>query len=309
MPRVSVILAAYNAERFLAAAIESVLAQTFGDFELVVIDDGSTDSTRPIASAFAARDDRVRVISRPNTGQVVAAIDGIAASSAPLIARMDADDVCLPHRLERQVAFMDAHPEVVLLGGAYELIDEDDRLLRTMTQPTDDASLQRRCLEGTTPICQPLAMFRRDAYDRAGGYDRAFDAAEDLELWLRLGEVGRLACLPDVLLRYRQHAGSISETRQQRQLQHIAAALVDAWKRRRLPGTPHPKPAAWRSTGDADSRYRQTTRYGWWAWHSGHNDTARAYARAAIAMRPLGPEGWKLLTSGLFRHSPRARAS
>jgi hypothetical protein len=115
---------------------------------------------------------------------------------------MDADDIALPDRLAKQVAFMDAHPEVVLLGGAYELIDDKGRLLTTIRQPADDATLQSILLRGSCPICQPLAMFRRSAYEKTMGY-RAEFYAEDIDLWLQLGEVGEIACLPDVLLQYR----------------------------------------------------------------------------------------------------------
>src|SRR5258706_14041022 len=115
-PAVSVVMPVYNGERYLASAIDSILAQTFTDFELIAVDDGSTDSSLPMLKRYAERDPRVRVISRPNTGIVGALSDAIAAARAPLIARMDADDLSLPLRFERQVAYLSGHPQCVLVG-------------------------------------------------------------------------------------------------------------------------------------------------------------------------------------------------
>ncbi len=300
MPKISCILAAYNAQRYLRPAIESVLAQTFRDFELVIVDDGSTDTTPAIADEYARLDPRVRVIHQKNAKQVIAARNGIDSGDSPLIARLDADDIAKPDRFAKQVAYFDAHPDVVLLGGAYEMIDDAGRLLTTIRQPEDDATLQEICLTGRCPICQPLAMFRRDAYEKVGGYRPAFVTAEDLDLWLLLGEVGKMACLPDVLIQYRQHQNSISEVNQKMMIGHQRESCAQAWERRGVVGkyqfmgeTP------WRATGDRNSRHAQVLKYGWWAWKSGVPSTARHYAWQAIRSRPLHPGGWKLLLAGL----------
>ena len=304
MPRVSVILCAYNAERFLASAVRSILVQTFTDFELIAIDDGSKDATAKILDDFAAGDPRVRVIHQTNTGQVQAAMNGIAASSGPLIARMDADDIAKPDRFAKQVAFFDAHPEVVLLGGAYEMIDERGRLLTTIPQPADDASLQNICLTGRCPICQPLAMFRRDAYEKAGGYRPPFNPAEDLDLWLRIGEIGQMACLPDVLLQYRQHANSLSEAKQSTMIDRQRETCRQAWERRNIIGEyKFEGEAPWRATGEGDSRYRQLLKYGWWAWNSGENRTARSYGWSAVHQKPFRNAGWKLIACGWLKRA------
>jgi hypothetical protein len=308
MPKVSVILAAYNAERYLPATMESLLAQTFTDFEVVAVDDGSKDATGRMLDAYATHDARVRVIHKANAGQVRAAIDGIAASTAPLIARMDADDIALHDRFAKQVAFLDAHPEVVLLGGAYELIDGKGRLLTTVRQPADDAALQSILLRGSCPICQPLAMFRRSAYDKTMGYRPEF-YAEDIDLWLQLGEVGQIACLPDVLLQYRQHANSLSEQRQQTQSDSQREACRQAWQRRGVEGQYQFEAPPWRATGDKASATKQLLKYGWWAWNSGQRATARAYAFSAIKAKPQAAAGWKLLACSLLKPLPSISAS
>src|SRR5438046_2743554 len=160
MPTVSVIMSVYNAQRYLAAAIDSILAQTFTDFEFIIIDDGSTDRSSQILADFANKDSRIRVETRANKGLTRSLNEAIALSRGEFLARMDADDIALPNRLEVQVRFMREHRDVVLLGGGYELIDGAGRFLRKMIPPSDDATLQEHALSGRTPICHPLAMMR-----------------------------------------------------------------------------------------------------------------------------------------------------
>src|SRR5256885_7165052 len=221
MPTISVIMSVYNAEKYLCKAIDSIVAQTFADFEFIVIDDGSTDSSPQILKRFAEKDSRLRVETRANKGLTRSLNEAIALSRGEFLARMDADDIALPNRLQIQVDFLQAHSDVVLLGGGYELIDGAGRLLTKIIPPADDATLQEHALSGRTPICHPLAMMRRDAVAKVGGYDETLAAAQDLDLWLKLGEVGKLACGPDILLRYRQHAHSVSEQTQSLQVQNM----------------------------------------------------------------------------------------
>ena len=301
-PRVSVILPAYNAARYLRAAVESVLHQTFTAFELIAVDDGSTDDTKLILKRFAARDPRVKLISRPNTGYVRALQDAIKVARGEYLARIDADDVAHPDRLTKQVQFLDANPTVSVVGSSYELIDDRGRYLRTQEQPTDDAALQQLCLAGTTPICHPTALIRRRDYDAVGGYDSACCPAEDLDLWLRLGEVGRLACLPDVLLKYRLHASSVSETRQREQMDAVVRICEAAAARRGT--TCSIRAGGWRETGST-GLLRQTLKYGWWAFHSQQRGTAVAYGTRAVRQMPTSADAWKLLICGVAKAFPK----
>jgi glycosyltransferase involved in cell wall biosynthesis len=304
LPRVSVVMAVHNGAPYVRAAVDSILGQTLRDLELIIIDDGSTDETPAILDAYAARDPRVRVIHQANAGVSKSGNRGIALARAPLIARMDADDISTPDRLEKEIAFMESHPDVVLLGGAYRLIDGDGELLTIQSPPTDDASLQLQCLRGTTPICHPLCMFRRDAFLKAGGYDETFPCALDLDLYLRLGEVGKMAALRDVLLDYRQHAGSISESKQTLQLRYMRRACETAWRRRGVTGIAFGTSDGWRADGSKQSRLEQHLRFGWWAWNSGNKRTARVYGWRAIRVAPLDPRGWRLFTCGIIKQSP-----
>ena len=122
-PTVSVVMTVYNTERYVGEAVGSVLGQTFGDFEFVIVDDGSTDRSTTILKDFAARDPRIRLVSRPNTGIVAAANEGIGLARGRYLARMDSDDVCLPRRFETQVNYLEQHPECVLVGSRVTVVD------------------------------------------------------------------------------------------------------------------------------------------------------------------------------------------
>ncbi|MGC4031249.1 MAG: glycosyltransferase family 2 protein [Tepidisphaeraceae bacterium] len=307
MPKISVILPAYNAERYIAAAVNSVLAQTFGDFEFIIVNDGSTDRTEAILRKIAMNDSRVRLISRPNTGYVPALKEAIDAAHGKYLARMDADDIAHRERFARQVDLLDRQRDVTVVGTSYELIDARGRHLHEQHQPTDDGTLQRHCLAGTTPICHPTAMFRRDAYYAVGGYDASACPAEDLDLWLRLGEVGRLACLPELLLQYRLHADSVSETKQAKQIDSARRTCEAAAERRGI--TSLFKAADWRESVGQAGRLRQTLKYGWWAFNSGERKTAMTYGVKAVGTSPTSVAAWKLLGCGVLKPMPAGVAS
>lgn len=302
MPAVSIVMSVYNGKSLLPATMDSMLNQTWKDFEFIIIDDGSNDGATDLLQDYASRDSRIRLTVRENKGLTYTLNEGLRQATAPLIARMDADDISMPDRLEKQVRFMNEHPDVVLLGGAHDYIDVQGRRLFTIRPPLDDSSLQQQCLEGTTPICHPLAMFRRDAVLKVGGYDESYAVAQDLELWLRLGEIGKLACLPDVILQYRLHDKSLSETRQALQVSEMRQACEAAWKRRGIQGT-FKGEKGWRADGEAGSVLRQTLKFGWWAWKSGEKSTARSYGLKAIRLSPFSAEGYKLVMAS-FKSTP-----
>ena len=216
MPRVSVVMPVFNAGQFLESSIASVLQQTMDDLELIVVDDGSTDASAEILARFSAEDRRVRVHRQANAGVAVALRVGCSLARSPLIARLDADDLALPRRLEQQVAFMDGHPSVVLLGTCVRLLGRNGPF-RTLCRPADDESI-RRALRTYNCVWHPTAMFRRDAYERVGGYRVDLPHVEDYDLWIRLGEVGQLANLPEPLVLYRVHPAQVSSSNLEHQL-------------------------------------------------------------------------------------------
>lgn len=238
-PKVSVIMPVRDGERWVSEAIRSVRDQTLAAFELVVIDDGSTDATPDILVAAAAADPRIVVLQQQRDGLVAALNRGLAAARAPLIARLDADDVALPDRLARQVDHMAAHPGVVLLGGWATIIDEQGRPKGREMRPSPKNL--RATLMKKSPFIHPTVMFRAEAAHRVGGYHAAFEAGEDYDFWLRLADVGEIAILPELLIRYREHGGSVTRTRQLRQIYSARLAKLAAAERHA--GRPDPSTA------------------------------------------------------------------
>ena len=210
VPRVSVVMPVWNAAPYLRTALKSLSGQSFADYELIIIDDDSTDGTAAIVHDMAKSDPRVRVIrnqSRVGMGHVFN--QGLFAAVGHYVARMDGDDVAHPERLARQVAFLDAHPGVVVVGAQLELIDASGKLVGSRSYPVSDASL-RRAMVRVSPFAHPVTMFRREVAVHLGGYDARYAPAEDLHLWVRLSSRGQMANLPDVLLRYRLHDRSVT---------------------------------------------------------------------------------------------------
>lgn len=236
-PRVAFVLPVFNAERFVADAVKSILGQTFSDFELVIIDDGSNDRSLDVIRSFGDR--RIRLIENgANLGLIRSLNRGIECAGAPLIARMDADDLADPQRLERQVTYLDRHAAVVGLSGSMQIIDEVGRPGQIVAVPTDDARIRDWLRRGENPLHHPASTFRRAAFVAAGRYRGVFAHAEDFDLWLRLAEHGELANLPDVVLRHRVHAGQVSFLHIEQQVLSATAALVASQER--AEGRPDP---------------------------------------------------------------------
>lgn len=231
-PAVSVVMTVHNGEPWLGEALDSVLAQTFQDFELIVVDDGSTDGTPATLQRRADR--RIRVIRQRQTGQTPALNVALRQAGAPLIARMDADDVALPERLTRQVAFLDAHPSVGLLGTGSHEISPDGARLSTHVPPVDDRSI-RRVLIRKNPFVHSAVMFRRAAVDAAGLYDESFVVAQDYDLWLRMSRVTRLANLPEPLVLRRRAPGQLSSARDTTRIRDEVVAKLRALRRGTYP--------------------------------------------------------------------------
>jgi len=200
----------YNGERFLREAIESILNQTFTDFEFIIVDDGSTDNTWQILQDYAANEPRI-VLVRNGTNLGVARSRNrvLALARGEYIAVMDADDVSLPERLSTQVAFLDESPEVGVVGCAIHVIDADGSPICIVHYPTMH-SLLLWSLCFRTPLAHPTVVFRKAVAERVGGYDGALVANLDRDLWQRLSSVTHFANLPDVGLLYRRHLDQIS---------------------------------------------------------------------------------------------------
>ena len=208
-PRVTVVMPVRDGARFLADALDSVLGQSLKDLELLAVDDGSRDASPAILARYAAADARLRVLSRAPEGVVAALNAGIAAARSACIARMDADDVSEPDRLTRQLAVLDANPDVVLVGAAATLVDARGSTVGQIVPPIAHDAIAAR-LRTSNALVHGTVVFRRAAWSAAGGYDAAARLAEDYDLWCRLLARGRLAALAEPLYRLRVHAESVS---------------------------------------------------------------------------------------------------
>ena len=292
-PTVSVVMTVFNTERYVAEAVRSVLGQTFGDFEFVIVDDGSADRSLAILREFAARDPRIRLVSRPNTGIVAAANEGIDMARSRYLARMDSDDVCLPNRFEAQVKYLDEHPECVLVGSRVTVVDPYGSPVFDSGQKLTHEEIDAELLGsgGGWAIVQPSAMMRTEAVRRVGAYRGRHNVSEDQDLFLRLAEVGRVANLAEPLLLYRRHYQSVMHT-QWRQREEVKERIVrEAYQRRGLPMPEGWKFDDWKPTPLA----QQVREWGWAALKRGNVAVARKHALSAVKAAPLSGEAWKLL--------------
>lgn len=293
-PRISVIMPVYNAQRYLREAVSSILAQTFRDFELLAIDDGSTDSSKAILDALAQSDPRVRVISRPNTGIVGALNDGLAAAQGEFIARMDADDWVTPDRFDKQLAFLAAHPNCVCVGSYFNYMDAEGALVKWNPRDTDPATIERTLLTGDGgALIHPVIMARRAAIERAGRYRVEAQWVEDLDLYLRLARIGELSNVSEVLLHYRFHTQSVNFTRNQGRHQRKLWVMQQAYAARGLPFNPSdfPPPPLNPKIGADDARDFAIS-----SLRFPGTSTAWRYGLRAVRLAPSDRRSWRTLS-------------
>jgi glycosyltransferase involved in cell wall biosynthesis len=221
-PEISVIMAVFNAERFLRPAIESILAQTFENYEFIIVDDGSSDSTATIVESFP--DARIKFVRQQHKGLVPTLNHALTLARGEFVARMDGDDISHPERLERQLEFLRSHPQHALVGATYAVVDEQDNVTRVEAVLLDDEDIRIE-IAVRNPFAHGSVMLRRAALDSSDVYHDV-PSAEDWDLWLRLSQRWQMANLPEVLYSWRQTAGSILHTNRQsvsrsaRALQH-----------------------------------------------------------------------------------------
>lgn len=206
-PKVSVTMCVYNGAAHIAEAVDSILAQDYADLELIIVDDGSTDATREILAGYT--DPRLRWAGQAHRGIPIARNHALSLARGEYIAVLDADDIAHPARIRYQVAYLEKHPEVVVLGSAFEQVDLLLNRSRTIVNPQTNDEI-RRTLVYSNPICHSSVMIRGSALKKSGPYDEAFRFLQDYDLWSRLAQHGQMANLPDVLVTRRYHRRSVS---------------------------------------------------------------------------------------------------
>lgn len=231
-PAVSVLMGVRDGAPWVVDAVESILGQSFGDLELIVVDDGSTDDTPVLLARI--QDPRLAVERQAPAGLTRALVRALARARAPLIARLDADDVARADRLAQQTAYLASHPDIGLLGSAARVVDASGREAGEIRPPEGDAAL-RRALIRRNPFVHSSIVARRLLVVRAGGYDPAFPVAQDYDLWLRLAPLTRLGNLPEPLVTRRLVPGRVTAAHEDERLRAEARARWLAVRRGAYP--------------------------------------------------------------------------
>ena len=216
-----------NTEQFVAAAIQSIQRQTFRDFELIVVDDGSEDGTARVVEELARDDDRIRLIRQAASGLIPTLVAAQQLARGKYIARMDGDDISYPDRFQYQLDYLDANENVVVVGGQVHIIDQVNSILRIGRYPLTPEEC-RRYLDFGPPFSHPATMILKSAFDQVDGYRSWFERAEDYVLWLRLAKIGDLANLDKVVLKQRLHAGNTSILNADANAGAVAMALTES---------------------------------------------------------------------------------
>lgn len=217
-PLVSVIMPVYNASAFLNDAIASILNQTFTDFELLIFDDGSTDQSLSIITSYV--DHRIKLTrSKENKGYLHHLNEGIQLARGKYIARMDADDIALPQRLEKQVQFLEQHEDYAIVGGRVQILTPDGRIRKKAFNNFQASNILKLYALFQSPFIHPSVLMRRSVLQQLGGYDPDFYVAEDHHLWIRLLEQHKGTNLADTLLYYRAHPNNVTKKKKTRQRQ------------------------------------------------------------------------------------------
>lgn len=212
-PVISVLLSVYNAAQHVSLAIESILNQSVTDFELIIVDDCSSDASWGICKKYAQRDNRIVVVrNKLNLGGCKTLNVGLRLARGRYIARQDNDDWSYPDRLEKQLEFMEAHPDVGIVGGSMEIMNEDGKVIGKRTYNLTDSEIRNKIFR-YSPFCHPLVMFRKSILDAVGEYNSAYAPADDYDLYFRIGKLSKFANLNEVLLKYRVVSTSLTNSR------------------------------------------------------------------------------------------------
>lgn len=296
----SVLLPVYNASLYLEHALESLRVQSFERFEVIAINDGSTDDSEAILRKYAASDHRIRLISRPNTGIVGALNDGLALCTGEFVARMDADDVCFCERFAQQLEYLHRHTDCIALGSDVLYTDPEGSPLTRHRPVLDHDSIVNQLLEGNGgAMIHPSVIFRRAALERVGGYRQCCQWIEDLDLYIRLSEFGELANLPDVQLQYRQHLQSVNRRCGDRE--QLRREIVNPFRATRgLAPLPHSEPSVDEPRLPAD--WRRSWAYD--AARGGYWDSARKNSLRALRMSPFDRRNWRCWRYICYAASP-----
>jgi glycosyltransferase involved in cell wall biosynthesis len=302
-PLISVVMAVYNNASYLDQSIQSILRQTYSNFEFIIIDDGSTDETHDILQSY--KDPRIILVTNnKNLGLAKSLNHGLELAKGDLIARQDADDVSHPERFEAQAEYLDLHPNVGVVAASVQWIDGLGDVLKVWPIGDENAAIQEKLLY-TCPIIHGSTMLRHKCLEEVGGYDDSLSTAQDYDLWLRISERWEIVCLPEILYEYRWHDRMVSNTKKEEQAACAKTGLDRAVSRRiqlglaRL-GLSRPILHDWVRRTD---RRRLAQRFTWWSAGARTVSKPVAFRFLAIALLldPVNWEAWFYLRGILSR--------
>ena len=293
VPLLSVLMPVYNVEQYVAEAIESILNQTFNNFELIIIDDGSTDASRVIASEYAKRDHRIRFYSRENRGIVKTRNELLLLAQGKYFAIMDSDDISYPTRLEEQLNFLVNSNDYLIVGCRDLLIDPKGYPIMVINNYFEHLEIDQANFKKDDFLTLNAYMSITHVVKEAGAYREEISYAEDRDLFLRLAEIGKVKVLANVLYQYRQHANSVCARKRVEIDVCVTQIIVDACRRRSLPLS---LPVlALNSVAEALDVNDYFAAWAWWALEAKNFKTARKYTFKILMNYPSSLNSWRLL--------------
>jgi glycosyltransferase involved in cell wall biosynthesis len=289
--QLTVAMPVYNAGPYLTAAVESILNQTYSEFEFIIIDDGSTDDSLAILQRYAGKDTRIKLISRENRGLVATRNELLSLAHTKYFAIMDSDDVSYPHRLERQLSFLENQPDYGIVGCRDMLIDPDGLDIRVINDNVSHEDIDRANLSFDVFQTLNAYMAVTEQVKAIGGYRDKIVYAEDRDVFLRMAEITKVMVLSDILYAYRQHYTNTCVMKANEVSFNVRQVVDDACLRRKIS----------LASSEAGSHPENITVvqlhnvWAWWALAGGNIKTARKYARKVFMKRPLSINSWRLL--------------
>ncbi len=230
--KISIVMAVYNGSDLLDQTLKSIGKQTYSNWELIIVDDGSNNSTVELIKKYMKKNSRIKLIRQSNQGQTKALNTGLKQVSGEFVARIDADDIMLPTRLDKQVKFLNEHPEIGLVGSSVNYCDESNKHFFILTPPTTHNELVSQLIR-RNPFVHSSIMFRSKILDKVGLYNTRLKAAQDYDYWMRISQKFRVANIPEILVTIRKHDSNISAKYYRRQaigsLKTQAYAIVMGW--------------------------------------------------------------------------------
>lgn len=303
MPAVSVIMSVFDGERYLRESINSILTQTFQDFEFIIIDDGSHDNTPGILASV--NDDRIKVIRNDqNSGLAVALNEALSIAGAGFIARQDADDISFPERLERQVSFLHAHPNAGVVAVTTEWIDKEGEKISVWRQPVDNLDIQETLMQYCCLI-HGSTMMRKEAVNEVQGYNAGMRTGQDYDLWLRIAETWDIYSLPEILYAHRRHEGMVSLVESDEQKKNASEALQQAVQRRIRYSSQLLRRDDSKLPDRLRSMERSATAERFVCWSAGmrqmNRTTAFRFLLTALSIAPFNRHAWRYVSGILSR--------